>query len=86
MKYLGNMKKFLICMICLFTLIGCKHIEDKDRLSTSDAVTVAYIDGRPLRLVTIGNHEYLYTESTYVFGICHYGDCKYCNNNTDKSE
>ena len=70
------MKKLLISIISfssiMFSSCGYK--------STREATNNPYI-----YVEKIGNHEYLIYKCGYAGGICHYEDCKYCNEITDKN-
>lgn len=32
-------------------------------------------------IIKINHHEYIFYDSRYQAGLCHYEDCEYCNNN-----
>lgn len=64
------MKKLLILIIS-FSSIMFSSCEYKSTRETTNNPNI-YVD-------KIGNHEYLIYQYCDAGGICHYEDCKYCN-------
>ena len=69
------MKKLLIVLL-LFICTGCvKHTSD---VPVNEEKTLIEEFGYHLKLVRIGNHQYIKYSGGDRGSICHYEDCDYC--------
>lgn len=63
------MKKLLTALLIIFSTMFITSCEDNSEVPTNRNY---------LRVETIGNHQYLFYNTDYAGGICHYEDCEYC--------
>ena len=69
------MKKLLIILL-LFVCTGCvKHTSDIP-VNEEETLTEGFFSH--LKLVRIGNHQYIHYYSGHKGSFCHYEDCDYC--------
>lgn len=69
------MKKLLIVLL-LFICTGCvKHTSD---VPVNEEKTLIEEFGSHLKLVRIGNHQYIKYYGGNRGSLCHYEDCNYC--------